>query len=390
MQAQTSAIRSEMRSAFLRMSRSPSSVVKTATQVNHVRGPERRTLEDVRVAMLRVGDMPPEPPTLRGRIGARLVKIVRRSLFWVTPQIRRVHLLFVEHLEQQQARLEATEQSLVSLESTLAETQTRMTQMAQVLDAQTEAANRLRVLETTVTGLGAKVESLRAASLRAAKANEALYVEFQDQFRGAKSDIRNRLNVYLPLLQENRLGTEEMPALDVGCGRGEWLELLRDQGMVARGIDQNSVMCELCQSNGLDVQAGTVPECLAKIPDASIGLLTGFHIIEHIPYSDVVQLIESAHRVLKPGGAVIFETPNPENLLVGSRLFYLDPTHRNPIPPPLAQFLVEAGGFQRVSIVRLNALPTDVRLHEDGSEVVNRFNDLLYGPQDFAVIGWKD
>ena len=217
---------------------------------------------------------------------------------------------------------------------------------------------------------------------------DALYVTFEDQFRGGREEIEGRLRVYLPILEGATLGTAEMPILDVGCGRGEWLALLKEHGMRAQGVDVNRVLVEDCRRQGLEVIERDAIAYLRSLPAGSLGAVTGFHLIEHLPFDSFIKLLDETVRVLKPGGVAIFETPNPENVLVGSYNFYLDPTHRNPLPSPVVQFMVEARGLCRVEIMPLH--PSDhARVEEAGLDVAKRFNEYFYGPQDYAVIGWK-
>jgi O-antigen chain-terminating methyltransferase len=216
---------------------------------------------------------------------------------------------------------------------------------------------------------------------------DAFYVAFEAQFRGSRADIINRLKVYIPLIEEAKIGTEDAPVLDVGCGRGEWLELLRESGYTAKGLDINRVMIGQCRARGFDVIEGDVLDYLRSISDASLGAVTGFHIIEHLPFTMLMQLFDEVVRVLKPGGMVIFETPNPGNVLVGSNTFYLDPTHRNPLPSSLIQFLAESRGLYQVKIMNVNPYPEHFRVQ--GSELAERFNDYFYGTQDYSVIGYK-
>jgi 2-polyprenyl-3-methyl-5-hydroxy-6-metoxy-1,4-benzoquinol methylase len=218
---------------------------------------------------------------------------------------------------------------------------------------------------------------------------DALYVSFEDQFRGTREDIKARFQVYLPLLKEAMLGSEQVPILDVGCGRGEWLELLQEEGLRAQGIDLNRVLVEACRSHGLTVAEGEAIAYLSTMPPNSLGAVTGFHIIEHLPFDRLIALLDETVRVLKPGGVAIFETPNPENILVGSCNFYLDPTHRNPLPSSMVKFIAEARGLCRVEIMNLHPYPESYRVEGGGLEVAQRFNEYFYGPQDYAIIGWK-
>ena len=213
------------------------------------------------------------------------------------------------------------------------------------------------------------------------------YASFEEKFRGTYEEITDRLKVYLPLIEEAKLGTLESPILDVGCGRGEWIELLQKSGYIAQGLDINRVTIEQCRERGLQVIEADVIAHLSSLPDKSIGALTGFHIIEHLPFAILIRLFDEAVRVLKPGGLVIFETPNPQNVLVGSNTFYLDPTHRNPLPSPMIKFMAESRGLSQVKIMDLHPFPESYKLSD--SEVAERFSNYFYGPQDYAVVGFK-
>jgi len=218
---------------------------------------------------------------------------------------------------------------------------------------------------------------------------DPLYVSFEDQFRGTREDIKDRLKVYLPLIQKANAGTDKRPILDVGCGRGEWLELLNEEGLQIRGLDINSVLVEQCRERGMDVVEGDAVEYLRTLTDASLGAVTAFHLIEHLRYGVLIKLLDETVRVLKPGGLAIFETPNPENILVGTYNFYFDPTHRNPLPAPLIKFLAESRGLCRVEIKLLNPYDQAFRIRDDSSDLAKRFNDYFYGPRDYAVLGYK-
>jgi len=219
---------------------------------------------------------------------------------------------------------------------------------------------------------------------------DAFYFAFEEHFRGSREEINRRLEVYLPRLREAQIAPVDSLILDLGCGRGEWLELLRDNGYRARGIDLNRVVIEQCQSRGLEVVEGDVIAYLQSMPDESVAVITGFHIIEHLPFEILVKLLNEAFRVLRHRGLVIFETPNPANVLVGSCNFYFDPTHRNPLPSLMTQFLVQYCGFAEVEILNLN--PSDGFKADEVNELdelSKQFNQYFYGPMDYAVIGYK-
>ena len=218
---------------------------------------------------------------------------------------------------------------------------------------------------------------------------DAMYATFEDQFRGTREDIQNRQRIYLPLIQDCQAGTDDAPVLDVGCGRGEWLALLRDEGLTACGVDLNRIFVQQCQEDQLTVIEQDAIAYLRSLPNHALGAITGFHIIEHLPTRTLIALFDEALRVLRPGGGVIFETPNPGNVLVGSCSFYMDPTHRNPLPPLLSRYLIEARGFVRVEIRELHPVDVSQHITEGPSAIIGPLNHYLFGPQDYAVIAYK-
>ncbi len=221
---------------------------------------------------------------------------------------------------------------------------------------------------------------------------DAYYVVFEDACRGSREQIRSSLSNYLPYIRQARdtleLPDSEVRLMDLGCGRGEWLGLLNEQGWQAEGVDINKVMVQDCVNKGLSVVQQDVISYLKQQSSDSILAVTAFHIIEHIPFASLLSLFEESIRVLKPGGLIIFETPNVENILVGSHTFYHDPTHRNPVTPTSVQFLAHYIGFCQVEIVRLHPYPEEARL-PGHDPVTERLNGHLCGPQDYAIIAHK-
>jgi SAM-dependent methyltransferase len=228
-------------------------------------------------------------------------------------------------------------------------------------------------------------EQLQVMTAEENRPLEALYVSFEDQFRGTREDIKERCRAYLPLMKEAGLGTDAMPILDLGCGRGEWLELLRETGLQARGLDSNPILVEECRKRELEVVEGDLVAYLRSLPDASVGGVTGFHILEHLPFEILINALDETVRVLQPGGLAIFETPNPQNVLVGSCNFYIDPTHRRPLHSQMMQFLAEARGLCHVKILYLH--PSEISPLRENTEVAKRFNEYFYGPMDYAIVG---
>jgi O-antigen chain-terminating methyltransferase len=234
--------------------------------------------------------------------------------------------------------------------------------------------------------------NMRSLTVRKATAAvpDSFYADFEDAFRGKREDIKSRVAVYLPLVKAASKATGTAPVLDVGCGRGEWLELLTDSGIPATGIDSNIAMAQRCRDLKLDVMEGDGVAHLRSLESASLTAVTAIHIIEHLPFGDLLSLFAEAFRVLRPGGVIIFETPNPENVLVGACNFWFDPTHVKPLPPEMMRYVAREKGFDRVEILPLHPYSEAERLPEYADEgLQRRINHLFYGPQDYAVVGYK-
>jgi O-antigen chain-terminating methyltransferase len=173
-------------------------------------------------------------------------------------------------------------------------------------------------------------------------------------------------------------------AVDLGCGRGEWLESMRDLGFQARGVDLDEAMLSTCRDLGLAVEVRDAVSFLASESDASHAIVSAFHLVEHVSFSELTELVREALRVLLPGGMLILETPNPENLVVGCSRFYLDPTHKRPIPAELLSFLAEYTGFERVKVLRLQE---SAALRGDSAVALR---DVLDGVSpDYALVAQK-
>jgi len=216
------------------------------------------------------------------------------------------------------------------------------------------------------------------------KAMDLLYLAFEDKFRGSKTEVEDRLKVYLPyildLLDENKV------VLDVGCGRCEWLNLMKKNNIQAKGLDLNSIVVDEGLTSGFDVKNQDVIAYLQKQPENSLNAITGFHIVEHLPFEVMIQMFQESFRVLKSGGVVIYETPNPENLFVGAHYFYNDPTHKNPLVPETLQFLLQYTGFSNVEIKRLHTYAQAAGIENEQDDFKNHH---FYNAMDYSVIGYK-
>lgn len=183
------------------------------------------------------------------------------------------------------------------------------------------------------------------------------YRAFEDRYRGSRETITGRLKAYLPFVEPLAALYQPARAFDAGCGRGEWLELIGSAGFAAAGVDLDDGMLAECRARGLDVRTADALVALREMPENSLALVSAFHLVEHIGFDQVRALVRDALRALQPGGLLILETPNPENLVVGASSFYRDPSHDKPIPPELLAFATEHAGYARQLVVRLQEAP---------------------------------
>jgi 2-polyprenyl-3-methyl-5-hydroxy-6-metoxy-1,4-benzoquinol methylase len=226
------------------------------------------------------------------------------------------------------------------------------------------------------------------------------YLLLENRFRGSEKEIEERLSQYVELFRG-------VPGevLDIGCGRGELLSLLREDGIAARGVDLDKGMITVAQERGLNVSLGCGIEALRNTPSETLGGIIAIQVIEHLPPAVVQELVREAHERLAPGGKLILETINPKSLLALSSNYFRDPTHVFPQHPDTLAHICTTTGFGEANIRYLSPVPEEALLKRVGKEDymtprwqfmldrmnnnIDRLNDLLYGYQDFAVIATK-
>ncbi|OIQ07950.1 putative S-adenosylmethionine-dependent methyltransferase [Moorella thermoacetica] len=212
------------------------------------------------------------------------------------------------------------------------------------------------------------------------------YHAFEQQFRGSEELIKERQRAYI---SEVRKAYETCGGyvLDLGAGRGEFLELCREADISAKGVDLNEAVVFRCREKGLEVERADAIAYLQSLPDESLCAVTAYQLVEHLTPQELWRLVQTVLVKLRPGGVVILETVNPHSL-AALQNFYLDLTHQRPIPAPTLRFLLEAAGFRRVDVRFSSPVPEDLRLKGDDPSIV-RLNELLFGFQDYAVVGWR-
>lgn len=224
---------------------------------------------------------------------------------------------------------------------------------------------------------------------------EVQYAPFEDAFRGERGEIKQRVAHYLETLAAAGINPgDDGIVLDLGSGRGEWLEVLSEHGYHGLGVDLNRGMLQASESRGHEVVNADVLDYLRAQDADTFAAITSMHLVEHIPHPVLLELLDEALRILRPGGALILETPNPENVLVGACRFYMDPTHLNPIPPLLLQWVVKARGFEDAVIERLSEHRGQPELQpvpdeQPGAQQINQMVAWFTAAPDYAVIARK-
>ena len=221
------------------------------------------------------------------------------------------------------------------------------------------------------------------------------YVGFEDQFRGSPDDIRDRLAAYVPIF------AAATDVLDVGCGRGEFLALLRDAGVRARGIDLNASMVQVCRDRGLEAAESDALGWLRAQPPASLGGLFAAQVVEHLEPAYLTRFLDAAVGALRPGAPIVLETINPACWFAFFSSYIRDITHVRPLHPDTLQYLLVAAGFQRVEIRYRAPYPDADKLQPvrdrsgmgDWASTLNanveKLNSLLFTWLDYAAVGYR-
>lgn len=215
------------------------------------------------------------------------------------------------------------------------------------------------------------------------------YVAFENQYRGSEENIKNKLKEYLKYFE----GQDNV--LDIGCGRGEFLEILKENNINAKGIDIDKDMLTLCKEKNLNVENSDALTYLGGLEDNSLGGIILTQVVEHMEPNDLIKLISLAYKKLKPGARFVAETINPQSLIVFSEAYFMDLSHIRMIHPYTIKFLVENARFSEAFIIYLSKVGDDLRIPEvselplEFNKAINKLNDVVYGYRDYAVVGRK-
>jgi len=217
------------------------------------------------------------------------------------------------------------------------------------------------------------------------------YTGFENRFRGDEEEVIKQQESYLPYFKKKG------KILDLGCGRGEFLELLEKNGIDAVGIDINDQMIDICLEKGLNCKKGDILEKLAEEDDGSLSGIFSSQVIEHLPPSYLKRLLELAYFKLGPSSPIVLETINPASVFSLVQIYFLDLTHQKPLHPQTVKFLMESVGFEEVEIKysfpieeeRLHELPGADEVSSILNQNIDKLNKLLYSPSNYAAIGKK-
>lgn len=214
---------------------------------------------------------------------------------------------------------------------------------------------------------------------------DRFFAEFSDEFRGTVDTITQRLHVYVPQIKALTPVKEGARVIDLGCGRGELLQVLKTAGVAAVGVDTNAAAVGRAVAKGMDADVADGLAYLKAQASGTLGAVTGIHIVEHLTLEERLAIFSECYRALAPGGAVIFETPNPQSAQVGAYTFWLDPSHLQPVPPQLLDFSLRFCGFQTETLY-LQPLKPDAKPR---GRYLREVHASMYGFADYAVIGRK-
>ena len=316
-----------------------------------------------------------------------------RTTEWVRDTVQ----LALDELRRHQQALAAWERRSNAAVASLAGTHEELRASIGVLQQATQTLKRevMRLgAGSSAAGVGATTATVTGAStVQLDGLDSHKYLGFEDHFRGSQEDIRNRVAEYVPIFDGAR------NVLDVGCGRGEFLALLREKGVDARGIDINAAMVEVCRQQGLDVVEADAVRYLEAQPDGSLGGIFSAQVVEHLEPRYLSALLDAAFAKLRPGAPIVLETINPACWFAFFESYIRDITHVRPLHPDTLKFLLVASGFQQVDIRYRSPYPEHEKLQPIGPHAslgdavetlnanVERINQLLFTWLDYAAIG---
>ena len=302
---------------------------------------------------------------------------------------------FLDQLHGQRQRIERLEGRERILDRRLAHVERLENRLAHALAENIALRQRLDSLIVRLTGCGPQAqEAPPAATTAAPLVNEHLYLPLLNADRGIEEVIKARVQRYLPLfVRQAATGTAATGLiLDVGCGRGEFLDACRDAQLQCAGVDINEDMARQCAAKGHSVACADAVAHLRSLDDGSLRGIVAIHVIEHFTPEALVAFLKLSVQKLAPGGRLVIETPNVTSFFALS-MFYRDFTHRQPLHPDTVVFMLESLGMRNVKRLELSPVDEELRLDpvDDPAMAANirKLNDIVYGHLDYAVLAEK-
>jgi SAM-dependent methyltransferase len=338
------------------------------------------------------------------RFNAALVRLLNAHLERTASlhaRLRELSAALVGYAQRVEPVVDARDQARVAAAPT--EAHVLVEAFGRRLDAMGERLDGLLALRDRVEAVSEEVRAIRGsleaeppppglARAAAVAADDSAYTAFENRFRGSREEIRVRQE------EDAALFTGLAPVVDLGCGRGEFLELLRARGIEARGVETNANAVRECREKGLDVANGDLVEFLRAQEAATLGGVFAAQVAEHLPPPVLEALLRETHRALRRGGLLVLETVNAASALAFLEVFIRDLTHERPLHPETLRFLAAAAGFTEARVEMRSPVAADVRLAllpsgavpPPATRVLNenaeRLNALLFAPLDYALI----
>ena len=266
-----------------------------------------------------------------------------------------------------------------------------------IQEAKDHASHLVEIVDQELKKLGEKLNPRNIFHLyqEENRTYDEIYFMLEENFRGTDEAISERQDFYQKRLSEHHesLGNKKGYYLDLGCGRGELLKLLRDNDIPVKGVDNSSRMIEHCKKRGLPVVLDNGLDYLKNLPDDHLRGIISLQVIEHLSIREMFEFFALSRQKLQPGGTLIVETVNPESVYA-LRWFYMDYTHNRPLPAPLVRFFFLAAGYDKVDVFLRSPVEGWKQLGITGKKGViddnfHKLNNFLFGYQDFAVQGIK-
>jgi SAM-dependent methyltransferase len=336
-----------------------------------------------------VGSVPQLPNTILGMAAGWVIGIAQRLLFWYTPQIR----YFNEAATTTLNRLCSLEESKFRIFLALSnrvETLERETRLLRAAQSSGQVSTGRTDAGPPGQAATAPEHPRKGVYTRSLIDTKDFYFQLQGRFQSNVPADTSRLEMYRGIIGNLEPKAPEGPWLDIGCGRGKWLGLARDGGYDVAGVDSNAAAIQQCREAGFEVTERDALEFLQSAADESFAVVSAFHVLEHCPFEYCLNLVYQVGRILKPGGVLLIETPHAGNLLMAAEQFWMDPTHNRPIPLPLMEFLFEYCGIGVIHRFEVNPRAESEHLPFRDLELANRLDMLLYGPQDYAMMGRRN